>query len=300
MAGFSYVGLSSTEETQSVNMALAEGFVALGTLLGGLISGPIIDKFGIEIMIYILIGVSVLRIVLTLFIKEVPKPLADRVQLKEALSFRRVVDMFKCIFKRRSNHSRLTLHLTFMAYCGIYCGIAGPASVNFLYLVKEIGLTMTQYSVVLGVTGALRSLLGPLIMFCVKRLKIHEITAAQVVTAVCAFGSIIFSLGPSLYYIWIGSILMTLLLVPMAVIRSLQIKLIGKDDVGKLFAYASILQVILDAVVVTILNRLYSLTLLIWPQFYSAVTALFYIFTLVIMLLMYRTIRKFNPGLDMM
>lgn len=283
MSAFGYVTKAVRPENRYFHFALTEGSLLIGILAGNLLNGPIIDNFGLDVMVYICVAACGLVVfIVCFFFVDIRQP-SSNFSWKETLRMKYAFDFLKCVFKRRPGHSRMILQLCFVTYTVVYICVLGYHSLGFLYFVKEVGLTLTQYSIYSGVVLALQAAVSPFLMLLAKKLGMDLMTAGQIAAVLLAVGFTVMSLGKSLVLIWIGGMFLTVQTVVFAVARNAQTKLVEKDELGKLFSYDALVQAIMKTAAIFSFNSLYAWSLPFWPQLFIALGALLSVICLIIL-----------------
>lgn len=287
MSGYSYVVLAATEDSRAFHMALAEGSIVIGMVLSSLVSGPVIETIGLNWAIYINTGLNVALLPIIIFgLREIPKDMAETFKFKDILTFDNIKDAVKCVFKARPGRNRLLIHLNIAAYCCAYFGVTGAGAISFLFYVKEVGLTVTQYSYYNTVSLVLRAFGAPALLRLSKALKIDSFNVAVIATGVVVIGYTIQSLSLDLGFIFVGAALLSFQAVIYAVVRATLASIVAKDELGKIFAYDAILLVVLTSLCTAFFNYLYDWSLPFWPSMHLAMAAVMFLASLSVFIVM--------------
>ena len=284
MSSFSYVALITPKDKTAVAMAICEGTILVGMLLGNVLNGPIIDRTSLPTLTYINSGFALLPLVIVaIFVTDVTSHSTVQYTWRNVIGLSHLLDAFKCVFKKREGNSRLLLNLSFVAYSLTYVGSAGLAANSFFYFVKEKGMTMTEYSVFTGTSSVLEGVTGPGILLLVRRFsKPHRNNISILACASVALGYMFLSLTPIPHIEWLGLLFLSGKLVFYAEIRLLQTKLCNKEELGRMFAYDALIQLLLGAGAAVLIKLLYSATLQIWSGMFLAVFSLLMVFAMVV------------------
>ena len=299
MSSFSYVALITPKEKISVAMAISESSLLAGALIANLINGPIIDGTSLSTLIYINAGLALLpTIIVFVFFTDITSTSVIKYTWRDMIGFNHLLDAFKCVFKKREGNSRLLLNLSFVAYMCIFATIAGLAANGFLYFVKQIGMSMTEYSVFSGVLSALKGIAGPGILWVVKRwIKPDRTSILMGAFSSMAFGYIIMSIDSIPHNAWFGGLFLCTQIVCFGEIRSFQASLCERDELGKLFAYDALLQLLIQLIAATSFRSLYSGSLAFWPgMFLSISAALIFLGMIVVIFIDKIRLRKLCPA----
>lgn len=298
MSGFSYISLASKPGDRAFFLAVGESINILGTIIGNIISGPIIDNFGLDVMVYINVGTCILAaLIVVVFVKDINKPGAATFKWKDLFRVDQVADVFRTVYKKRSNYSRLVMHMCYLIYASVYALIVGASSLGFLYFVKEVGLSMTQYSILNAVSTFLKSVTCPAVLYAAKRFNFNQLTGSLFSAVALVFSFISLSLGPQIYFILTFAILSSGFLITFAVMRSIQSNIAARHEFGKIFTFDSLIQVSLNTGVTILFNFIYMHSLSFWPQLFAAFLAFICIFTLALIAGLILLLQKVNPQL---
>lgn len=284
MSAFSYSALAVDPDKRHYNLAIAEGTVVGGIVIGTLINGPIIDNYGLDTMLFINCGTCVIVIMIVVFlVKDIPKEFSSSFKWRDIVSLSHIFDAVKCVFRPRAKHSRILIHLSVAAYCCIYIAVTGYTALMFLYFVKELGLTLTQFSYFTAIGNFIKASLGPIILILTKKIGINPLDTGVVAAGMVALGYIIQSITTSYAILVTAFIFLAFQSVVFAVIRALLAFIVDRDELGKVFAYDAILQVILNSVASLLFNVLYEHTLTVWPAMFLTVGGILCFFGVILM-----------------
>lgn len=287
MSGYSYVVLAVNTENRDFHMAMAEGAIVVGMILSTLASGPAIDNFGLNRSIYVNAGLNLLLLPLIIFgLRDIPKEGAETYRWTDIFTTKNITDAIKCAFKSRPNYTRLLIHLNIASYYFAFCGVTGAGAVTFLFFVKEVGLTVTQYSYFNSISLVLRVFGAPVLLKLTKRFKLDSNNVAVISCGLVSLGYILQSVSMNLLYIFAGTFFLAFQAVMYAVIRSNLASLVAKDELGKIFAYDAIIQVMLSSLCSMTFNYLYQWSLPVWPSMFLAAAALLHIAALIVFIIM--------------
>ena len=291
MAVFSYIALISPVETRAFHLAIAEGTLGLGSLIGTSINGVIIDDMGLDTMAYLTAGIAVVPVILSLvFVRDALYMTGGKPpNWREVVGFSHVLDAFKTIYKKRQGYKRLLLNLSFVLYAFPFVAMLIFSSGSFLYFVKEIGLSMTQYSAfnTFRVVGFCVG--GPALIYVIRKLRdVPDLDFAMCCNVMMALGAIIMSQPSIPGSMWIGSVFLFPYGSMFALIRAIQTKICGKEELGRLFAFDAIMQCILTTTITIGARELYTESLSFWPGLFLAIQALILVFSMIVIIIMSR------------
>lgn len=280
----SYVSLVCSKETRHIHLAVAEAAIVGGVLIGTLINGPIIDNWGLDILVYTNVAFCLIAVLIVIFfIPELYKQFARELTWREILWPDQILDTFRCLLKRRPSNGRLLLNLSMVVYTCILITVVGFSTVLYLYLVKELGLSTTQHSIYSAVLSGVKVVLGPSILLLVRRFNVNKFDTAIYMIALAILGYVLLSMGGSIYLLWIGGILLCGQITIVAVLRGLQASIVDEDEMGKLFAWDAFIQIISASLISILYNSLYGWCVSFWPALVFAFSGLLLLFGLVIM-----------------
>lgn len=274
MSAFSYVALITPEEKRPFHMAISEGTLLFGVLIGTTINGFIIDDFGLDKLAYITAGITVLPLIITvLFVTDVTST-NHSYTWRDIIGISHILDAFKTVYKKRPGYSRLLLNLSFVMYCFVFLAIQVLMAGSFLYFVKQRGLTYSQYSIFNGYTSAMKSIGGPLVVYIIKRFfKPDDFHFAIGCATSMAIGYTVMSINSIPYSMWIGGTFWLTQTSLFAIIRTTQTTICSKDELGKLFAFDAILQCVLSQTTTIAGKVIYTWSLSFWPGLFLAICA---------------------------
>ena len=290
MSSFSYVALITPKSKISVAMSICEGTVLIGILLSNLMSGPVIDATNLSTLAYISAGIAILPlIIVSIFMTDATSISTVQYTWRDVIGVGHLLDAFRCIFKKRDKHSRLLLNLAFAAYTLVFIAVNGSMSDNFLYFVKERGMSLTEYSIFYSILSACKGLGGPAILWLINRfINPHKNNILIGACASIAIGFIILSIESIPYNAWIACIFFCTQTIFFGEIRSFQTSLCDKDELGKLFAYDALIQMTIGTVSTVTFKMLYSATVAVWAGMYLLLCGVFCFIDMIVVTLIDR------------
>lgn len=286
MASLSFVAHTIPTEKHPVHMAICEGTLLIGLLLGNTLNGALVSSLGLDTITYINFGLSVLPcfiIVLGVVDTTVTRPPSQEWKWTEILGWKNLSSAFRCILKKREGKGRVLLILTFLLYAGPYIAAKGFSSISFLYATKDNGMPMAIYSIFFAYHEAMKGFGGGIVLYITSKwFNIDFFHLMIISTAVQAFGFISMT---SLYYpvnIWLGATLFGGYTLVQAQVRCLQAKLCEQNEVGKIFAFDSIFQALMHNAADIAFHSIYGATFQIWSRLCFAISTLILIFTMLL------------------
>jgi len=291
MSCYSYITLISSNEKMSFNMVVLEASTEMGFLIGVLASGPLADHFGLDTLSYINVGVSITPIiVLFLAVKEIHD--SQAIAWIDAIGVKYMLDSAKCVFKKRPSYNRLLIHLCYLTnFIGCF-SVIGYGANSFLYFTKQLGMSLTQFSLFSAVIEVAIGFGGPAIIFLNNKVfKLDNISFGVLSCAVLALAYIIMSINSIPGGIWIGAALLSFQITIYGIIRSFQVKFVDENEIGKLFAYDGMLKVLFNLVSKMVFKEMYSFSVVVYPSLFLVVCGGLYIFAMLTLILIGRLSR---------
>lgn len=289
MSGFSYVAFITPPSKQSFAMAMSEGTLLVGVLIGNSINGVLADRLGVANMAYISAGISVTPGLITFFfMADERKESTSRLtgggwRWRDVIGFSNIISSIKCVFKRRKGRGRILLLLTFVIYAGPYFSTMGYGSASFLYYAKEQGFTISQYSVLNGYRDGMKGIGGAAILYSLQRwLKPECFNLMIGANAVLTVGYLVMSISALPASAWMGATLHTSQTLMTSLLRALQTSLCDKDEYGRMFAFDALFQVVTNQVVAIGFKSVYAATVVVWPEFFFVLCAIILILTMIV------------------
>ena len=289
MASYSYIATISPENKRALRIAMLEGIMLVGTLIGSTLCGVIADNLGLYVNAYISASLSILPCVVTVFGITQTKRDTEKEghstswSWRNALGFRNLSSAFRCLAKRRPGRGRILLILSFFINAGPLFTTTGLGATTFLYLVKHRSWTLTEFSTYNGVTDAVAGVGAALILF--TSWKYIKPDFFHLTISCCAFGVLAYTIMsiPGLpANFWIGGVLSVGVATLMALIKAFQTRLCGQDDFGKIFAFDAIYNILTTNAVVILFKSIYSATLPVWPEFFLVLNAAVLLITMIV------------------
>lgn len=289
MASYSYISIISPDEKRGLMIALFGGAMLIGTLIGTSLCGVIADNLGLDANAYASAGISVLPCIVTVFgISQSKGNSQDGAaspswKWKDAFGFQNLSSAFRCIVRPRPGRGRILLILTFVINAGPLMANTGFGATTFLYLVKHRGWTLTEYSVYNSVYEAVAGVGTAVILY--SSWKYIKIDFFNLMISGCAsgvFGYILMSIPVIPANFYISSALNIGVPTVNVLVKVLQIRLCGKDEYARLFAFDAIYNILTANSVTIAYKSLYSATLPVWPEAFLALNALVILITMIV------------------
>lgn len=292
MAVFSYLALIAPEKERTLYLALAEGCVGIGVLVAESMNGVIIDELGLSTLTYITVGLAIPPLLIAfVFMRDVEHsgatPTLPASTCSQLLSPQRFFDAFKTIYKKRKGYNRCLLNLSFVLFLFPFVGETAIDSASFLYFVKELGFTMTEFSIFCAVKVSTVCLGGPIVIILVKRyLNPDDLKFAMVCCAMVALGFILMSQPEIPGSIWFGGIFLITETPFNALVKTIQTKICGADELGRLFAIIVIMEGMVGTVISILTKIFYAASISVWASSFIAVAAFTHICAMLVIWIM--------------
>lgn len=284
MASFSYIAYVTPPEKRTVNMAIAEGSLLIGALIGQTANGFIIDDFGLDTLAYITAAVCVLPMLIGLVFMTEAMTITGKTNLKDAIGVRNLLSAFQTLYKRRAGYSRMLLNTSFVLYAFPMVAYHSSMAGGFLYFVKERGLTMSEFSIFNGYVTALKGVGGPLIVLLIKKyFKPDEYDFAMACAVSSAIGYTVISIDTIPGSMWIGGAFLMFQAAFFAVVRVIQTQHCSNVEFGKLFAFDAIMQIALTQLSSTLVKQVYASSFHVWPGLFLALCAFWHICSMAVL-----------------
>ena len=263
-------------------MAVLEGAGAAGCLIGLLGGGFIESHFGLPITAFVSVGIALAPIMCTAIFTVELSPRVDNsavsdgsagtnVSVLRRVGVTRMLDAIQCVFKKRDCSKRIRLNLCYVANAATSMAANGLVVNSFLYFHKQYGLPIENYTIYFSYIMGTVAVGGPLLLkamtTCMRQSSaVHGMLSA----AVLVVGYAIMSVEVIPHCLWIGGALLAFQSVVYASVRSFAVQLVRADEIGKIFAYDAMLQVILQLTSSILFKWIYSLTVEVWAGFFVA------------------------------
>ncbi|XP_067933863.1 lysosomal proton-coupled steroid conjugate and bile acid symporter SLC46A3-like [Watersipora subatra] len=279
VSSFSYLAIVASRDRVAIIMSMCEGTLLAGVLIGNLINGPIIDATSLSTLAYINTGITLSPVLIVVFfVTDVTSTSDNDYTWKDVFNFDRISDVYKFIRKKRKGNTRLTLFLCYITYSCVYLVTTGLSANDFLYFVKNRGMSMTEYSLFSGLLSAAKTILGPMIIYLGRRfVKTDRFNLLMFACTLPPIGLILMSNASIPNSAWIGGVFICTQTSFFGEMRSLQTSLCDKDELGQLFTLDGIVLLVLTTFGSIGYKALYGASLAFWSGSYLALSAFFYI-----------------------
>lgn len=264
-------------------MAVLEGSAAAGCLVGMLGGGAIQSCLGLSITAFVSAGIALAPILITaIFTVELPPRVnnsalhcegqgSPNTSCLNKIGVMRMLDAIKCVFKKREHYKRTRLNLCYLANSAANMAANGLVVNSFLYFHKQYELTISSYTIYFSYLMGVVAVGGPVIMKAASLcLKFNSATIGMMAAAFLAIGYAVMSIGVIPHGLWIGGAFLAFQSVVYASARSYAVRLVRTDEIGKIFAYDAMLQVLLQILSAILFKWVYSITVEHWAGFFVA------------------------------
>ena len=143
MAMLSYPERIPTIQSRAIYMTVAEDATLVGSLIGTLVNGPVINNYGLDTLTYLTAGISLLPGTIALvFFTDIMHADSACSSWRDVVGWSHLTNVFGTVYRRRQGHKPLMLNMSFGMYSlpidTVSCSIAG----SFIFVVKQLGFTM--------------------------------------------------------------------------------------------------------------------------------------------------------------
>ncbi|XP_054711399.1 solute carrier family 46 member 3-like [Uloborus diversus] len=270
---FSHASEVSTEETRTLKYTCIEIALGLGLAFGSLAGGLLYQYYG---YFYVYIASAAMHLFCapwTLFMVQETTGLGINASVKE--KFR---DFFKCerimssvsaVFKKRKGHDRALLLMILATMCCYVITMEAYSSIGYVYVhhifnwdpsiyskvntiatLCNLAFTILCVPILVGVFKAKDSVLG--IIGTVSMMLKNLFTA--------------FAREGHVYIYYIGLLSGFLLTLPSLSMRSLISKVVGKDELGQVFAFLATCESVVPTLGTTAITKIFNATMDVYPS----------------------------------
>jgi Na+/melibiose symporter-like transporter len=305
MGCYSYIADITSEENRSFRLSIIDALWPIGFFTGMALSSVIKTELGFTYNFALGMLCALLAMLYTIFfvkdsrklrlkqlakermkkgiVQEVevlssPRPLPPRTsvgqKLRSLFDIRNVKKGMMATFKKREENKRTVILLIVLVFLLSMMAMMGQYAVLFLYFRRQLEWThveYTRYMTAAGILGVLAHLL--IIPFLTSKLKWHD-TTIMAVSAASVFANQFFVAFASVEWVlYVGLAVSLLGHGTSTMSRSLLSKLVGPDDVGKIFSVLGVTQALMPLVGTPFFGFLYRETVENNPAVFCFVTA---------------------------
>ncbi|XP_036398090.1 proton-coupled folate transporter [Megalops cyprinoides] len=275
---FSYLADVTDSNSRTRRMAVAEAMIFIGGMVGFLLSGVLLQRFGFVVAFGAFCACHILALLyISLWLRD-PGQVSSRLpatpsevdaglgntQLKASiLSYVRL--SFRAVFRDRPGQERLKLH--FLILCTFLNNLiaVGDQSILLLFLMYEPREFTTEMYGVFNSTRMLLlgfSLMGlfPLMLRC-----IGEMTLAKMSALLRAASYVLLAFSMNTWMVFLVAVVGAPSGITQAVIRSLSSAVVDPNEQGAMFSFMASMEALCILVAATIFNGMYPLTLATFP-----------------------------------
>ncbi|KAG1682179.1 Solute carrier family 46 member 3 [Nymphon striatum] len=271
LIGFSYIADITSMEDRSVKYIFVEGITMLGYPLGNLVAGYIQKFYGFEpVYILALACLACAMVYGTLFLKEtqgIDNEDSWKIRMKYFFSLNTLKSSFRALFRARSGHNRLLLVFMFFSMLASVFNMGLQNGVVYMYTQLIFVWDQWTYSIFQSSTNfsalAFTLIIAPLITYIFKIPDVVLGTFGSVsgITSVVIMGIVRSTI---LFYIG-GFVGIFLAMIP-PLIRSAITKIVNADEIGKIFALMSSLELATPIFGSVIYSQVYNNTVDFFPS----------------------------------
>ncbi|KAF6040652.1 hypothetical protein EB796_001065 [Bugula neritina] len=290
MACMTYVIRDPDVSNLGLRMAVIEGLQAFSTALGTMVAGPLIDlPNGLTYAWAVAAGCYMLSILdLTFRVKRLPAPEQQGeeregrcVALHSCFDLDTIKKYFVVILRRREQSKRLHLYVVLTGAMTSFLAYSGLVNIIFLYLTKEYGQSLTQYSVYVGL-GCIAALFGSTVLVRVFTVNypLSDMSFAVVGSAVTTIYYILLGYADQPGAYWAAPVF-NVFLGYVAIGSRLYIShtLESHEQAGGM-GFFSLVQSVVGLAASALYNTVYPLSLSVWPGVCCALSAFLSIVTI--------------------
>lgn len=291
MACMTYVIRDPDVTNRRLRISVLEGVLAISAAAGTFIAGPIIDaENGLRNVWLISAMFNLLALLDIVFrLKRLPKPPSQYIvshesrrcaQFRSCFNLESFKSYFVSVFRRRENSKRLHLHLVFLATMMGLLAYTGVANTQLLYLTKQYGESLTEYSIYIGICCVITLFGNTVLMYVLTTiLPVSDMTLNVIgaVGAALSYGLLAYADIPAAYW---TSVVFRLFVSYSTVGGRLYIShTMDSTEQAAGMGYYSTLQSIVGVTASAIFNSVYPETLSYWPGLCFGIIAMIYIST---------------------
>ncbi|KAG9336138.1 hypothetical protein JZ751_002485 [Albula glossodonta] len=293
---FSYVADVTDASCRTRRMALAESMIFIGGMVGFLLSGVLLHRFGFVQTFGSYCVCHALSILYVLLWLRSPKPRDQNLTLEgeeeeEEEASRTCVRMsllkyaqlsFKAVIRERPDKENMKLNLLILSTFVNNVISVGEQSVLLLYLTyKPREFTTELY----GVFNSIRMLLLGITLMGIFPLLlrfIRETTLAKLSALTRVASYVLLAFSTNTWMVFLSAVVGALSGITQAVVRSLSSAIVGPNEQGAMFSFMASMEALCILVAVTLFNGIYPLTLSSFPGMVFIVMAGFSFIILII------------------
>jgi len=273
MATMSYISLVTSTKNMTLHLSLVEGLLQLAIMAASFVSGPIVaasDEYGLAIVYVLAAGLNFFAFLdVTFRLRQPPLPApADKHDSLVKIIWDSLKEYFRVVFRPRPFWQRTCLQLIAAVFTLTAFAVGSTQDLLFLFFTKEIGKTLTDYTMYSGLThciGFFGNTVGLWLLMRVFRFNERDVIVAGVTVTTTAYAFISYSRNDYIYYSSI--ILQIFRSLPHVGCRAYMAKHVAASEVAAALGYLATLQSITPLFASAAFNSLYPLTLSWWPGF---------------------------------
>ncbi|XP_017785339.1 PREDICTED: uncharacterized protein LOC108568644 [Nicrophorus vespilloides] len=291
-----YATDTSTTESRGMRMAIFEVSMALGIFIGTITSSYIYHATSYTVVFLISTVSYMFAFIFTIaFVKETIVNISEIEDSPSLFSLHHIKHMIQTTIKVRDGYKKPMLLLCIASLC-LYIFAINDGSLMYMYLIDKLQWSMesfTIFSSVHSIFFIVGSILGVYLLH--KILKIAETSILLVSFVFMMVSQIIISFATDTWHIYLAAVMRTPggMLSPM--LRTLISKIVGTDEVGKIFSFAVALESFTTIVGTPLYTAIYNRTLQYFPGCFSLVEGGVFLIEVMIIIIII-TLRRKQPG----
>lgn len=275
-AVYCYVADLTTYYERPYKMCLMSGIIALGELLGQLLSSYVYNASNACVVFAVSAAAQILAIIYIVFVinESVPKEqLSSGSKLRGFFDWGLLVEMFKTTLKKRPHFERATIWCILLPVTAITFDSAGTGNVFFLFARGKFGWTVQTFTtfnainIVIDFVGAVAGI------FILQKF----LGATQTTMTLLAFGCYVVqsafyagAAAPWCLYVGMGVSFLLGIATPMG--QSMLSNTVPPCDIGKVFALMTGLGAIAPLIASPLYTLVYNPTLATYPGAYNLIS----------------------------
>jgi len=291
LGAYSYVTDNSTKEYRTLRIAIVDLIFYIGVSIGYGVAGKVNERFGYEGNYTIGVIFQSLAIIYAVFAIKEKKKNDKKGETKRAMTFRNVFSLdhiknsFSVVFKRREDGSRHFIAILVLLF-GLYSLASnGANNINISYAFKKFDFPNRNafndwWSGYSSTNTVLTSVaIGIILPIFTQVLKLNDLVIAAFCLSCYIIGLCIIMLAKANNVLFASSPFQMFHSLTTTTIRAALSKIIGGNDIGKIFASIGCTQAIIG-----FLNPIYPLIFVATQDIYIGFVYILSVIILVIML----------------
>ncbi|KAG5896425.1 hypothetical protein JTB14_022504 [Gonioctena quinquepunctata] len=283
----SYISDVSMEETRGMRMGLLEAAVAIGLFIGHLTSSYLFYATNYMSVFLIAALFSAVGFVYSYFcIPESIQNIETEGKLRGLIQTENLLGMVKVVIKRRENFNRSIILIISLISAIFVLVMYGDGAIMFLFLREKLNWTLSMYTIYSSfnnIIWILGTVLGAFFLHKVLQIKESVLLIAGVLSLLNC--SVMQGLASNNFHIYAASFAKSIGGLTSPMLRTLISKLVSKEEIGKIFSMIMICEFVLGLAGSPLYTVIYNKTIDTDPGLFNFVTAGFYVFMVILILI---------------